>query len=206
MAEDLPDRHIFKSPKFRSVVNEAIDFFENTLAIDLPPTVPFAGAGVYALYYLGKSEFYEPLSLKNKKASIYPIYVGKAVPGGWRQGRYADKTNSDLFRRLNEHSRSISQTKNLRKEDFRCRYMILGGIESDLIVPVEATLIRKYRPVWNSVVDGFGNHDPGSGRYNQAISEWDVLHPGRAWATRLKGQSPILKDVLSNLKSYFSSS
>lgn len=40
--------------------------------------------------------------------------------------------------------------------------------------------------IWNTTVTGFGNHDPGSGRYNQARSSWDVLHPGRPWADRLR--------------------
>jgi hypothetical protein len=35
------------------------------------------------------------------------------------------------------------------------------------------------------VVDGFGNHAPGSGRAAQARSPWDELHPGRPWAARL---------------------
>ena len=78
--------------------------------------------------------------------------------------------------------------------------MILDAIESDLIVPVEAEMIRRYTPLWNSVVDGFGNHDPGSGRYNQAKSEWDVLHPGRSWAERLTGESPRLEEVLRKIQ------
>jgi hypothetical protein len=47
------------------------------------------------------------------------------------------------------------------------------------------------------------NHDPGSGRYNQQISPWDILHPGRAWAKKLKpGRSAeeILKEVSAHLK------
>jgi hypothetical protein len=33
--------------------------------------------------------------------------------------------------------------------------------------------------VKDAAVDGFGNHDPGKGRYKQARSDWDVIHPGR---------------------------
>ena len=77
---------------------------------------------------------------------------------------------------------------------------ILEGLESDLVVPVEAELIHRYRPLWNCVVDGFGNHDPGKGRYNQARSEWDVLHPGRPWADRLTGKSPRMKDILAKIE------
>src|SRR5262249_6824895 len=49
----------------------------------------------------------------------------------------------------------------------------------------ERLMIRTAAPVWNVVVDGFGNHDPGSGRYNQKVSPWDTLHPGRPWVIRL---------------------
>ncbi len=51
-------------------------------------------------------------------------------------------------------------------------------------------MTRRYNPLWNSHIDGFGNHDPGKGRYEQAKSEWDVLHPGRVWADRLNGIPP----------------
>jgi hypothetical protein len=55
---------------------------------------------------------------------------------------------------------------------------------------VEAGLIRKFGPLWNTVIDGFGNHTPGEGRFNQARSGWDVLHPGRAWAKKCVGRAP----------------
>ena len=47
-------------------------------------------------------------------------------------------------------------------------------------------LIERFQPVWNRVLDGFGNHDPGKGRYNQQKSPWDCLHNGRPWADRLQ--------------------
>jgi hypothetical protein len=80
--------------------------------------------------------------------------------------------------------------------------MILNDVESDLVVPVEASLIRQYRPLWNMVVDGFGNHDPGKGRYNQAKSEWDILHPGRLWADRLTGIAPELDTIISKVNTH----
>lgn len=64
-------------------------------------------------------------------------------------------------------------------------------------------LISMYsNPLWNSIIDGFGNHDPGKGRYNQAVSEWDFLHPGRVWVERLTGQKPVMKNILHKIKSY----
>jgi Eco29kI restriction endonuclease len=50
-----------------------------------------------------------------------------------------------------------------------------------------AFLIKLNQPLWNVAMDGFGNHDPGRGRYEQAKSDWDVIHPGRTWAERCKG-------------------
>jgi hypothetical protein len=192
--------HVFHSPKFQSVVNEAIAFFTRTPVYQLPPPDSFAGSGVYGLYYVGDYKLYTKIASLNRKNCVQPIYVGKAVPPGWRTARATETTIPVLHRRLREHARSIQQARNLQAGDFRCRFMILGGIESDLVVPVEAELIRRFRPLWNSIVDGFGNHDPGRGRYNQARSEWDVLHPGRPWAERLTGESPRLEDVIAKIR------
>ncbi len=188
--------HVFHSPQFQSVVEEAIEFFNKTPTHEVPPPSSFVGARVYALYYLGSLDLYADLASLNRKNETQPIYVGKAVPSGWRTARSREASTPVLYRRLQEHARSIQQAANLEISGFRCRFMILGGIESDLVVPVEAELIRRYTPLWNSVIDGFGNHDPGRGRYNQAKSEWDVLHPGRPWADRLTGVSPHLEDVI----------
>ena len=185
--------HVFHSPRFQSVVDEAIEFFNETPVHKLPPLVSFVGTGVYALYYL---DLYARIASLNLETQSQPIYVGKAVPPGWRTARSQETDAPGLYRRLQEHSRGIQQATNLEIDGFRCRFMILGGIESDLVVPVEAELIRRCSPLWNSVIDGFGNHDPGSGRYNQAKSEWDVLHPGRRWAERLTGESPRLEEVI----------
>lgn len=81
--------------------------------------------------------------------------------------------------------------------------MILDADSSDMISTLEASLIKKYRPLWNSSLDGFGNHDPGSGRYEQAKSDWDVLHNGRLWAEKCKGKHNPFEVILSNINSHF---
>jgi hypothetical protein len=196
------DRHVFHSPQFKGVVDEAISFFAKTPVHKLPPRDDFPGNGVYALYYTGDYELYTKVSASNKVTATQPIYVGKAVPPGWRTARSTDSTAPVLYHRLQEHTRSIEQAENLRTDDFLCRFMILEGVESDLVIPVEAELIRRRKPLWNCVVDGFGNHDPGKGRYNQAKSEWDVLHPGRLWAQRLTGPAPRLEEIVERLRQY----
>jgi len=196
------DLHVFQSPKFKSIVNDAIEFFAHVPVHKLPPPSRFVGTGVYALYYVGDYELYAKIANLNRKSYVQPMYVGKAVPPGWRTARVKDSETPSLYSRLREHTRNLQQAANLQIGVFRCRFVILRGVESDLIVPVEAELIRQYQPLWNTIIDGFGNHDPGSGRYNQARSEWDVLHPGRPWAERLTGEPPHLEDVIEKVQQF----
>jgi len=110
------EKHLFKSDSFQELINEAISFFCSTPMESLPPDDNFAGAGVYALYYKGNLTIYQ--AIYEKKPEI-PIYVGKAVLPGWRQGRTTTKENEPaLYRRLKEHSRSISAANNLDLDDF----------------------------------------------------------------------------------------
>ena len=196
-----PKLHTFRSPNFESVVQEAINFFIRTPVHPLPPASPFSAGGVYALYYIGSYSLYGRISSRNRKEYLQPIYVGKAVLPGWRTARAAnDSEATSLYSRLREHARSVEQGQDLDTSDFKTRFMILDGLERDLVVPVEAELIRQFTPLWNTRIDGFGNHDPGKGRYEQARSEWDVLHPGRPWAERLKGDSPRLESIIAKIK------
>ena len=49
------------------------------------------------------------------------------------------------------------------------------------IVFAEQTLIKRYQPVWNSCLDGFGKHNQGGRRSQTERSWWDTLHYGRSW-------------------------
>ena len=154
----------------------------------LPPSEAFTGAGVYTLHYLGRFSVYENLGIDK------PIYVGKADPPGRRQGRSAAaRSSAALYQRLAHHSRSIEAATNLELLDFRCRWLILDPVWIGL---TEQVLISKYRPVWNVTIDGFGNNDPGRGRWNQRRSQWDTLHPGRDWASNLQDRDETMADML----------
>jgi len=192
--------HVFRSPKIIKVVDDAINFLLKSPDCHLPPEVPFEGPGVYSIYYTGKFPQYSKLAACNRRSCERPIYVGKAVPPGWRQARKTEVISSSLYGRLKEHAKSIKETDNLKIEDFACRFMILEGQESNLISTVESELIRRFTPLWNSVIDGFGNHDPGSGRYNQSPSEWDILHPGRKWAAKLTGRPPRIDKITAKIQ------
>jgi hypothetical protein len=190
--------HTFSSPKFKSVVREAMEFFSATPIHKLPPSGTFAGSGIYALYYSGNFGPYKSIAVENERECNQPIYVGKTVPPGWRTGRAPKSGETGALRtRLHQHANSIKLVRSLRLQDFKCRFMILKGVEADLTAAIEAELIRTFQPLWNTRIDGFGNHDPGKGRYDQARSEWDLLHPGRKWVVKLKGKSPSRMDVLA---------
>jgi hypothetical protein len=193
--------HTFRSPLLQSVVHEAITFFNNTPVHPLPPAQRFAGVGVYALYYFGDFDLYDFLAAPNQEQCTRPIYVGKAVPEGSRTGRASPSERArNLHGRLREHAGSIAQAENLNVDHFRCRFMLLLGIEADLIATVESQLIRLYTPLWNTVIAGFGIHHPGSGRFGQALSEWDAIHPGRPWGSLLTGVAPQLLDIIAKIE------
>ena len=97
-----------------------------------------------------------------------------------------------LHRRLQEHAESIDAASNLNLPDFRCRWLVLDPVWVGL---TEQVLLAQYQPLWNVVVDGFGNHDPGAGRRNQRRSRWDTLHPGRAWASVLRDRGETAADI-----------
>ena len=199
------DKHIYKSDAFEEIIKDTVRFFNGTPVHKLPPPVKFHGTGVYAIYYTGKSPYYEDLYEQNRLEFHQPIYVGKAVPRGWRQAKDAKlgSITFELYSRLREHGKSVNQAKNLAQEDFSCRFMILEDSANHLIGTVEAALIRYYKPIWNTRIDGFGNHDPGPGRYNQAKSEWDIIHPGRPWADKCVGQSSTIDKVEEKAAEYF---
>ncbi len=197
---------VFTSSKFKSLVREATIFFHKTPLHDFPPNCKFPGSGVYALYYVGEFCEYSPIVERNKKITAVPIYVGKTVPEGWRTARITNPTGRTLSKRLQEHANNIDKTNNLLRKDFKCRYMVFGIDEMELIGTVEAHLIRYYRPLWNTVIGGFGNHDPGSGRYDQAKSDWDVIHPGRDWADKLRGRAPYLDDIVERVRRHLTGS
>ena len=170
----------------------------------LPLSEKFIGAGVYAIYYCGDLAPYLPLADRNRSKdgrNDWPIYVGKAVPAGARKGGFEldISPGSVLYNRLCEHAESIQCTKNLKLDDFFCRYLAVD----DIWIPLgESLLIEMFNPIWNRLLDGFGNHDPGRGRHQGKMPAWDVLHPGRVWAEKLQPGKP-LEAILAEIAAFF---
>lgn len=161
----------------------------------------FNGAGIYAIYYTGNFHGYEPISTRNRNGLFTaPIYVGKAVPKGARKGGDLQASPGKvLYDRLKQHAKSIEEASNLDIADFYCRYLIVD----DIWIPLgESLLIAKFDPLWNKLIDGFGNHDPGKGRHAGLRPRWDVLHPGRPWAKRCQPRDESAEQIIREVHDY----
>jgi hypothetical protein len=161
----------------------------------------FFGAGVYAIYYNGAMECYSTLLTASVYDSQVPIYVGKAVPAGGRRGievEHGTRTRA-LSGRLREHARSVEAATNLDIADFTCRWLVVEPIW----IPLgESVLISRFTPVWNGLLDGFGNHDPGAGRRQGVRSRWDTLHPGRAFAPLFPERPETAENIAADVVEY----
>ena len=124
----------------------------------------FEGAGVCIIYYTGSYEPYKSIAQKNRGQKWeQPIYVGEAARKGGRKGGVLVEgpAGKVLFNRLKNHLDSIRNTRNLKVDDFWCRYLAI----KDFFIPLcESLLIDRYTPIWNKVIDGFGNKVVGAGR------------------------------------------
>ena len=169
----------------------------------LTETDELVGAGVYAIYYTGAFEAYRPLVERNLNGDFeQPIYVGKSVPKGARKGGLAfDASKGRALRdRLRQHAASIDEAGNLDLGDFHYRSLVVD----DIWIPLgENMMIEEFKPVWNIVIDGFGNKDPGRRRATQHRSLWDVLHPGRAFAEKLAEGKITVEALVERLGEYF---
>jgi hypothetical protein len=169
----------------------------------LPPSEWFPGAGLYALYYLGDFPAYAPIAPPASEPGELPIYVGRATRRDVRAGiggLMATTEEPILFQRLRQHATSLDRAANLFLRDFRCRHLVIN----DVWVPLaEALMIQEYRPVWNTVLTGFGNHEPGTALQLAARPNWDEVHPGRPWAARQAPARNSAEESLARIAAHF---
>lgn len=164
----------------------------------------FAGAGVYALYYVGNFPAYTELAMRNRQhPGSWAIYIGKAEAQSNRKGDpNQQQTTLDgpkLFLRLRNHRKSIEQAENLNVEDFYVRSLVVAPTWVSL---AESIAIRLHKPLWNSLVDGLGNHDPGAGRRQGKRPLWDTVHPGRSWALSLESNPTSPANLERRIRDY----
>ena len=194
---------IFDPLDYRNVAKSVVDALLAQPISPLPPAESFRGGGVYAIYYHGDFPAYQAT-----KEADAPIYVGKAVPKGGRIGTEIAGEDLDLmaiiepdpgqalFSRLRDHAKSVAEAENLDVSEFNCRYLAVTPI---WIGVAEGILIRRFRPVWNLLVNGFGNHHVGTTRFGQKRTEWDTIHPGRSWAKTMQPCALTKKQIIDRI-------
>jgi hypothetical protein len=194
---DLPPFNPLDMANLGESITTAMLRSEPTPMLDLRR---FNGAGIYAIYYTGDLPMYSLLADANRDGQFgQPIYVGKAVPAGARKGVLVGTSTRALGGRLAEHAASINAATNLDPADFHCRWLIVEPIW----IPLgESLLIGRFAPVWNTIVDGFGNHDPGKGRQAGMVSRWDVLHPGRSWVHKFVPRTETAATIEADVTEY----
>lgn len=197
MDEPIPFNPLAKKHLAASIVAKLLEQPPQPL-----PPAKFFGAGIYLLYYTGDFAPYRVIAGANRAGRFaQPIYVGKAVPAGARKGGLGlDTPHGDaLHERLSKHSKTILAARNLKLDDFQCRWLVVDEV---FILLGETMLITHFKPLWNVVVDGFGNNPPGGGRAKGRKPLWDVLHPGRDWAEPLQAAATEA-DVLAKIQAHF---
>lgn len=202
MSDQVPYNPLDKLNLGKSVAEALL----NQQKVMLGELKTFFGAGIYVIYYNGDFEAYRLLTrLSNEYKIDIPIYVGKADLEGGRKGLVNSNIQSSnkLYKRLVEHAQSIGQAQNLNIDDFTCRYLVVDEIWISL---GEALLIANFAPLWNQLVDGFGNHDPGKGRRAGMRSRWDVLHPGRKWVENIGPRPDTPEQIINDINEHLRSS
>lgn len=166
------------------------------------------GSGVYALYYTGDHPAYAEVT-----GTETPIYVGKADPES-PTASTPRQQGTRLFGRLKDHRkmiRNVSQyaTDNdlphlLRVEDFECRRLVCA---TNAQLVAEARLIRMFVPIWNKeakIFWGISKHGDSPATRSNKRSPWDVMHPGRAWATGNALEDKMTPDEITrHIKEHF---
>lgn len=168
---------------------------------------PFNGAGIYALYYTGDFPAYQRLAEANRETpGSWALYIGKAEAESARKGEpnqasslVTEQIGKKLYNRVKNHRKSIGDARNLDVSDFHVRMLTVAPTWIPL---AEVVSIRLHKPVWNSLVDGLGNHAPGSGRDKGVRPRWDTLHPGRKWAVDLPDRGETAEQISQDIRSY----
>jgi hypothetical protein len=153
------------------ISNTICETFEWQPLVSMTHGLPrFEGAGLYAIYYRGRSvELYRPLNDLQ-----IPVYVGRAHSSNSATGETL-REQYPLYKRLRQHRTSIIEG-GLPINELRFRALLLPDVHTDL---GENGMRVGYRPVWNSKLPGFGGHEQGAKTRQGMKSKWDTVHDGR---------------------------
>jgi len=128
----------------------------------------FYGSGVYAIYYKGDFDAYQPA-----RGTETPLYIGKVdpkTPGA----ETVEEQGTKLYDRLRaDHARSVNDAENLDINDFECRYLVVKSAWQNT---TETYLIARFKPIWNNEVGicyGIGKHGDSAKTRSNKRSPWE---------------------------------
>lgn len=142
-----------------ALINEILDEIEAQPLVPLENIRTSRASGAYLLFTVSAEGIYSPWAITE-----LPLYAGKT---------------GNLQDRMSTHGESIEQVLNLHPGQFMAKFIELPDEYAHLACMFEAALIKRYRPLWNSDLKGFGLKAVGNNRTDSTISRWDTLHPGR---------------------------
>ncbi|MFJ2866808.1 Eco29kI family restriction endonuclease [Kitasatospora sp. NPDC087314] len=163
-----------------NLVRSVAERFRTLMVSDLAEAASWAhDAGIYAIYYIGAHSLYTPIS-----GSVIPLYVGGVHEGPRaRQGAYLKRPM--VSQRLDEHCRTLAQSRDLDPTDFVVRTLFIDDL---FITPAVDLLTAEFKPLWNTTLDGFSLRNPGRGRTQHGRRpKWHELHAGPdSWAAEMR--------------------
>ena len=137
--------------------------------------------GVYLIYYNGETSLYGNQVHPSKDK---PIYVGKS--------------ETSVYKRLNQHYLRLNEAKDLQVQDFKVRFM---GVDVSNFAPcIEGLLIEYYEPFWNCSKGSEVNLSFGNSQSNS--NNWYKYHISQDKETieRVDGVKPVESTVLPLLR------
>lgn len=164
-----PSEHGYKNDAFAELVKDAILFFNGPPVHRLPPPESLLGTGVYAIYYTGKNPVYK------KYAELNPLSYGTQYRSATQCQRAGDKYGFPTISSVNPKN-CLAACGNTAEQRYRSRYGA-SGLQLPVCYFWGCQLRREQRhrgradqieyTILEYCRDGFGNHDPGSVRYEQ---------------------------------------
>jgi hypothetical protein len=144
---------------------------------------PRSGAGVYVISYVGGNELYAPAD-----GAETHLYAGVAAATDMVGliGELTGDAGPRLYNRMRRNAQTLravcaAEGSGLSPDDFVARALPVSSWWAQL---AQVALVAQMKPVWNVTVTGFDAVDPGGPAATRAMPDFDVLHPGRTWASR----------------------
>ncbi|ROR42974.1 Eco29kI family restriction endonuclease [Kitasatospora cineracea] len=173
------DKYSFDPLRPENLVRSVVQRLRAGRAYELAEAAYWATKpGIYAIFYTGANQLYAPIA-----GSPIPLYVG-AVQSASGAGKAYSRQHT-VGQRLEEHRRTLEQSRDLDPRDFMFRVLFIDDLFMGATIDA---LTTQFKPLWNTTIEGFGNRNPGKAR-RLPRPKWHELHAGPdSWAADLESR------------------